>query len=254
MFRASAPSLLVSALLLLLAFPVLTIAQRATPIVSNSATPRSATPIFPSDTDNPATQVAELEGTVVAQNLALLELELRVEELEQGLAPVLEGLPDQVLLTSFLQSQIDDLQVRVGTLEESIATVVAPSDHLLVGTWVVADETADGVPGLVIFAAEGTVVVVTPGGGMGIGAWAPTGPRTAIAVWLLPGTERDRAGNVTAQRSEITIDTTGATVMLAYEVLQVTARGGVAERGHGSITGVRISIPTPEPVSETPRP
>ena len=52
-----------------------------------------------------------------------------MDELEQGLAPVLEGLPGQVLLSSFLQSQIDDLHVRVGTLEESVVTPVVPSDH-----------------------------------------------------------------------------------------------------------------------------
>ncbi|HEU4797915.1 MAG TPA: hypothetical protein VFT63_03250, partial [bacterium] len=219
--------------------------------MSDSATPLAATPIIQTDSGFLATRVAELEENVVAQNVVLLELGLRVDELEQGLAPVLEGLPDQVLLTSFLQSQLDDLQVRVGTLEELVATVVATSDHPLIGTWAVADETSDGVSGLVIFTAEGTVVVVPPGGGMGIGAWAPTGPRTAITVWLVPRAERDREGNFTALRSQITIDATGTTVAFAYAVLQVTARGGMAERSHGSVNGVRISMPTLGPVVAT---
>ena len=62
MVRASAPPRLVCALLLLHAFPVLTIAHRATPIVAEPATPLAATPVLQSDTDILAreTQLAEL--------------------------------------------------------------------------------------------------------------------------------------------------------------------------------------------------
>ena len=183
--------------------------------------------------------------------MALLELGLRVDELEQGLAPVLEGLPTRFCSPPSSESRTRRPQSPRGGAGRRHRNCDVDSDHPLVGTWAVADEMAAGVPGLVIFTAEGTVVVVSPGGGTGPGAWAPTGPRTAVAVWLLPSAGRDREGNVTVLRSQITLDATGATVVLAYEVLQVTARGGVAERSQGTVTGVRISIPTPEPVSPT---
>ena len=68
--------------------------------------PAAATP----DAVALAARVAELEEAVI-------RLELRVAELERGLAPVLEGLPEQAALAAFLQAQLDDLRARVDALE-----------------------------------------------------------------------------------------------------------------------------------------
>src|SRR6187401_1046449 len=106
-----------------------------------AATPGAATPVGSPTADALATQVADLEGTIAAQTWAQLELELRVDALEQGLVPILEGLPEQIELASFLQNQINDLQGRVSVLEANpVATPVVISEHPLVGTWAITSE------------------------------------------------------------------------------------------------------------------
>jgi len=211
-----------------------------------AATPGAATPVGSPTADALATQVADLEGTIAAQTWAQLELELRVDALEQGLVPILEGLPEQIELASFLQNQINDLQGRVSVLEANpVATPVVISEHPLVGTWAITSE-AGGTPGLLSFTPDGTVVVTLPGGGSGVGAWAATGPGTAVAVWVIANTAGREAGStMTALRAVITVDAAGQTVTLDYEVLEITPRGSVNEHGSGIVTGPRVPLPTP---------
>lgn len=213
------------------------------------ASPRPATPVPVSDADVLATRIAGLEATVAAQSAALLELDLRVDELEQGLAPVLEGLPEQAVVTAFLQNQIDDLRARVATLEEvPPATPTGAAGHPLVGTWAVADAASGGAPGLVTFTPDGTVVVVAPGGGSGVGAWAATGPRTAVAAWVLAAPAGPAGANVAAVRAEVEVDGTGTAIEVVYRVLEIGPRGGVAEQGDGTVRGARVPLDAATPL------
>jgi hypothetical protein len=224
----------------------ITVTQVGSPARSQSiATLGGATPAASPSTDALATRVADLETTIAAQSRTQLDLALRVDALEEDLAPILEGLPDQALTTAFLQDQINDLQGRVSGLEASaLATPISTAVHPLVGSWAIAT-AAGGAPGLISFGADGTVVVTVPGGGSGIGAWSATGPGTAVAVWVMQNTNL-AAGNVTtAVRAQITVDAAGQTMTLTYAVLEITPRGSVAEHGRGTLTGVRVPLGTP---------
>src|SRR4051812_6786182 len=90
--------ILISVVLLVTAF----VCIRAVPSApSSAATPQAATPVSSPTADALATRVADLKATVAAQSRAQLDLALRVDTLEQGLAPVLAGLPDQVATMAF---------------------------------------------------------------------------------------------------------------------------------------------------------
>jgi hypothetical protein len=162
----------------------------------------------------------------------------------------------RVVVIDFLQSQIDDLRSRVDGLEAALASAT-PADtagHALVGTWAVREDASGGIPGLVSFTPDGTVVVVSPGGGTGVGAWAATGPQSAIAVWVFPASPAGREGNTVALQVRITVEPAGNSITMSYRVIGVTPRGSVAERNSGTITGVRIPIETPTPLPETGQP
>jgi hypothetical protein len=237
---------------LLLVVPAAGLTQSATP-----ATP-GATPASPgTDPDALATRVAELEGTVAALTLAQIEADLRADELAQGLVPLLEELPERVVVIGFLQSQIDDLRSRVDGLEAALASAT-PADtarHALVGTWAVREDASGGIPGLVSFTPDGTVVVISPGGGSGIGAWATTGPQSAIAVWVFLNSAGAGEGRTTtALQARITVDGEGQSITIEYQIMSITPRGSVSEHGSGTITGVRVPIETPTPVPETGQP
>jgi hypothetical protein len=219
------------------------------------ATPRAATPVVLSETELLATRVSELEATVAAQTIAQIESDLRVVELEQGLALLLEGLPEQVILIDFLQSQIDDLRVRVDGLEALAgATPVDSGEHPLVGTWAVVEDGAGGIPGLVGFTPGGTVVLISPTGGTGIGAWGATSPLSAIAVWVFPHSATGGERDTTALQVRIAVDAGGEAITMSYLVMSGTPRGRVPEQNSGTITGVRIPSGTATPAANSREP
>ena len=210
------------------------------------ATPGAATPVGSPDASL-GTRVADLEATTAAQTAALLALQLRVDALEQGLQPVLEGIPDQVAQIGSLQDQVNDLQARVSELEASpgATPIASPTDHPLIGTWAVSDTASGGTPGLLTFTPQGTVVVLTPSGASGIGAWVSSGPASAVAVWILLSAPLTGDYATAAIRAEITIDPAAQTITVTYQILGITTRGSVAEQNHGSLVGIRIASATP---------
>jgi len=116
--------------------------------------------------------------------------------------------------------------------------VPATADHPLVGTWaIVTGEGADTFPSVANFNADGTYTEVLPWGIVILGAWQPTGERTATLTQIFNFlTDDDRL--VQGQgRYMLEVDQTGNT-LLSYE------GSSVARAQDGSIDFAEEGPPT----------
>ena len=126
------------------------------------------------------------------------------------------------------------------------ATPAAPAGHPLVGTWaVVEDGDPAAAPGLVAFAAEGVVVVVSPDGRTALGTWAATGPRTAVATWVYLGEIEVGIPGSGVVRVAVEVAAAGDALAAAYGLTAVTAGGAAAEASEGTVRGRRLPVEGP---------
>jgi hypothetical protein len=93
------------------------------------------------------------------------------------------------------------------------ASTAATATHPLAGTWtIVTDLGEDTFPSVAIFHADGTYTEVLPWGPVLMGAWAPTGERTAVVTLVLNELQDDKLwqgqGRATAE-----VDETGNTMI-----------------------------------------
>jgi hypothetical protein len=124
-----------------------------------------------------------------------------------------------------------------------------PAGHPLVGAWAIDIDVA--VPGdtgapsvLAAFGADGTYQQVTGDGAVGVGAWQPTGPNTAVMTFheLVPGSR----GGTTTVRVAITVAADGQGFDATY-TLELTGMAGApaGQFGPGRAKGTRIAAEGP---------
>ena len=127
------------------------------------------------------------------------------------------------------------------------ATPAATAGHPAIGTWLI-DWGGDPAspPGLVVLAADGTVVELlpdAPGRGDGAGAWAPTGPRTAAATVVFQLVDdAGTYGGVVKFRATIEVDGSGTRFTLPYAVEMIAPDGTARFAGQGTATATRVTV------------
>ena len=112
--------------------------------------------------------------------------------------------------------------------------------HPLVGTWVIDPEVADPAnpPSFDAFMADGTLVNIGSDGAS-VGAWEPTGPRTATMTFA--GLVAGNPGAFFVLRGNLEVDEAGDTLTGSHSFTLVAADGTVlaAFQGEGA-HGTRI--------------
>ena len=132
----------------------------------------------------------------------------------------------------------------------------SPAAHPLVGAWVLDSdvESADDPPIYLLVHADGTWLVANPYFGDGVGAWQPTGDRTAggtlVFQDLNPDWNQVMPGTLTASLA-IEVDATGDAFAARIASEGRWLDGTVAERDESTAQGTRLGI-EPLPASGTP--
>jgi len=124
-------------------------------------------------------------------------------------------------------------------------------EHPIVGPWVIEADDPASTPSLAIFHPDGSYTFRS-GTGVGIGAWEPTGERTADATLLFPVLdEQGEFGGFAVLRSSGEVADDGQALAGTGTVEFPTADGGTTgEIGLTSLTGTRIVVePVGEPVA-----
>jgi hypothetical protein len=128
------------------------------------------------------------------------------------------------------------------TEAEESTPAASMTGHPLVGTWVVTNP--DGAPVVIAFTADGVVVDTEGDGGTGVGAWQPTGERTAAFTFVLPASDQEFIG-IIGLRATAEVDASGATFTAPYSVSSQLPDGTAPLSDQGQVTGTRLPI---EPV------
>ena len=139
------------------------------------------------------------------------------------------------------------------------ATPAAGAGHPFVGAWVVDTATADpaNFPALGAATADGVYVESHPQVGVGVGAWEPTGGRTADLTIVFRATDQAGApvGVVTA-RAAVEVDAAGDAWDAAYTFEAVAPDGAVLFAGRGRAHAARVEAepmaPSGTPTAATP--
>src|SRR5262245_25538272 len=143
-----------------------------------------------------------------------------------------------------------------GAASPAGAQDVTPAEHPLVGAWVldVDVEAADDPPIHLLFHADGTWIVATPYYGDGVGAWQPTGDRTADATVVFQDLNPDPTqvvlGTLTASLA-IEVDATGDAFAARLASEGRWPDGTLAEKDESTARGTRLGI---EPLPALGRP
>jgi acetyl esterase/lipase len=128
--------------------------------------------------------------------------------------------------------------------------------HPLVGAWVldVDIESVDDPPIYLLLHADGTLLVANPYYGEGVGAWRPTGGRTADATVVFQDLNPDPTqvviGTLTASLA-IEVGATGDAFAARIASEGRWPDGTLAERDGSTARGTRLAV-QPLPVSTTP--
>lgn len=128
------------------------------------------------------------------------------------------------------------------------ATPEALANHPVVGTWIVDPVTASpaNAPAVAVWGADGSFIDAASGF---IGAWEPTGPRTALHSFV--GVLPDDAGYVIVS-GEITVDASGDTFTQPYATTVFAPDGTVLEQTTDNLTTARRFRPVPLAQMSTP--
>jgi hypothetical protein len=144
-----------------------------------------------------------------------------------------------IVAVVFLSSVVTLSRPPAAAQEATPAQVVpATADHPLVGTWaIVTDMGEDTFPSVANFNADGAYTEVLPWGQLILGAWQPTGERTAVLTQIFNFVTDDDQLVQGQGRYLLEVDQTGATI-LSYE------GSSVARAPDGSIDFAEEGPPT----------
>ncbi len=123
---------------------------------------------------------------------------------------------------------------------------MSPSEHPLVGAWVLDldVQSGDDPPLYLLFHADGTWILANPYFGEGVGAWQPTGERTAEATIVFQDLNSDpnavEPGTLTAIFA-IEVDTTGDAFAARWAAESRWLDGTLASRDDGTAKGTRLT-------------
>ena len=124
------------------------------------------------------------------------------------------------------------------------ATPAAGDGHPLVGSWLTDTDADDPTnpPSLSTFHADGTYLEVDAEG-VGVGAWEPTGERTAALTFLFQGLGEDGAVFSGTVRATVEVAEDGQSFAGPYTIEFAGIPGLPAgELGPGTATGERIAV------------
>ncbi len=133
---------------------------------------------------------------------------------------------------------------------------VSPSEHPLVGSWVMDFDLrwTDDPPLYLQIHADGTWLLINPYYGDGVGVWQPTGERTADATVVLQDLNPDpyqiAMGTLTASLA-FEVDASGDAFSARWTSEGRWADGTLAERDASTARGTRLAV-APLPASGTP--
>ena len=174
-----------------------------------------------------------------------------------GLVP--SGLPRLVFAQDLLPTPVGQLGGRMplptvesqfgGPLPQETPT---PSQHPLVGTWLLAFTEPGRAPTQVIFRDDGLVSFLDAGGNEGAGVWQPRGEQSGVlAVVVRDGDAASQPGQITMLQGTIDVADPGDAATLVYTAETVNGSADAPERaGPFTARGQRLNgesgIPTPE--------
>ena len=150
---------------------------------------------------------------------------------------------------------------RVGTAQEGTPSAV--SAHPVVGAWVFDTDAADPANALsyAAFHADGTYVEVHPLVGVGVGAWHPTGERTADLTIVFQDIDPSRAGIAPGTliiRVAVEVDPTGDALTAPFTSEGRGPDGAVVFTNAFTATATRLAVepmvPLGTPMAGTPTP
>ena len=129
------------------------------------------------------------------------------------------------------------------------ATPAAGGAHPLVGAWGARDvRNETGGPSLIAFTGDGIALESTLQGFGPMGAWRPTGPRSAEATLVNALVDPDTGAyqGTWVHRYRIEVDAAGAGWTADYTATVVDALGEVLETATEPAFGVRVPVEAPE--------
>ena len=129
------------------------------------------------------------------------------------------------------------------------ATPATGGAHPLVGAWGARDvRNETGGPSLLAFTGDGIALESTPLGYGPMGAWRPTGPRSAEATLVNALVDPDTGAyqGTFVRRYRIEVDAAGAGWTADYTATVVDALDGVLETATERAFGVRLPVEAPE--------
>ena len=146
-----------------------------------------------------------------------------------------------------------------GTVAQDGTPAAAMAGHPFVGAWVVDTDTADpaNFPALGAATADGVYVESHPQVGVGVGAWEPTGGRTANLTLVFRATDQGGApvGVVTA-RAAVQVYEGDDAWDATYTFEAVAPDGAVLFAGQGRAHATRVvaqpMVPLGTPAAATP--
>jgi hypothetical protein len=123
------------------------------------------------------------------------------------------------------------------------ATPTALVTHPLVGDWVLTGQLPAPAPAFVdrvFIAADGSLVDVDHDGVVSLGAWAPTGARTAHLMLKADNPQ----GGIFTTRATLAVAPDGRSFSASYtfEILFGTGGAGTGQYGPGTATGSRMPV------------
>jgi acetyl esterase/lipase len=124
---------------------------------------------------------------------------------------------------------------------------LSPSEHPLVGAWVLDldVQTTDDPPLYLLFHDDGTWILANPYFGDGVGAWQPTGARTADATLVFQDLDSDPhqvVPGVLTARMAIDVAEEGDTFAVRWDSESRWFDGTLAARDDGWGSAVRIQV------------
>jgi hypothetical protein len=123
------------------------------------------------------------------------------------------------------------------------ATPAAPAGHPFAGAWLVDTDAADpaNFPALAVAGADGTYVESHPQVGVGVGAWVPTGERTATLTVVFRATDQAGApAGVVAAQAEVAVDAAGDGWTSDYAFEATAPDGSVLFAGRATARATRL--------------
>ena len=127
-----------------------------------------------------------------------------------------------------------------------------PSDHPLLGAWLLTFAELDQAPAQVLFGDDGLVTFIDAVGNRGAGVWMPSGPQSGIvAVVVRGGDASGGTASITMLQGPIEVGTPGDTATLRYTLVPVEGSGTTSERtgpftARGQRVDAQLIVPTPD--------